>query len=71
MEQQTSVFMPCVDVEEDERGIENESAPLDGLCSRTKTDTVAAPQVRQVYLITYSQAARYSSVCKVFFSIHS
>ena len=33
MEQQTSVFMPCVDVEEDQRGIENESAPLDGLCS--------------------------------------
>ena len=56
MEQQTSVFTPCVDVEEHDRGIEHESPPLHSLCPRTKVDTVAAPQVRQVYLITYSQA---------------
>ena len=56
MEQQASIFPPCVDVEKNERGIENESPPLDSLCPRTKADTVAAPQARQVYLITYSQA---------------
>ena len=49
MEQQTSVFAPFVDVEEHERGIDYTCAPMDSTCSRTKADTVAAPQVRQVY----------------------
>lgn len=49
MEQQKSVFTPFVDVEEYERGIDYASAPLDSTCFRTKADTIAAPQVRQVY----------------------
>ena len=56
MEPQTSVSIPCDSEEESERYIENEGMRLDHEAAGTEAENVAPPHVRQVYLITYSQA---------------